>query len=40
MMAEKGLYGELNWESAFKPRSEVSIGAWIGYRGYGLGYSY
>lgn len=40
MMAEKGLYGELNWESAFKPSSEVSIGAWIGYRGYGLGYSY
>lgn len=40
MMAEKGLYGELNWESAFKPSSEVSIGAWIGYRGYGLGYAY
>ena len=32
--------GELNLESKFQPRQETSIGAWIGYRGYGLGYSY
>ena len=39
-MAAKGLYGELNWESAFRPRSASSIGAWVGYRGYGFGYSF
>lgn len=32
--------GEINFESKFKPDREVSIGAWIGYRGYGFGYSY
>ena len=32
--------GELTFESKFEPRREASIGGWIGYRGYGLGYSY
>lgn len=32
--------GDLNFETKFEPEREVSIGAWIGYRGYGLGYSY
>ena len=40
MMAENGINGELNWESSFNPRNESSIGGWIGYRGYGLGYSF
>ena len=40
LMAEYGINGELNFESKFDPHKEVSIGAWIGYRGYGLGYSY
>ena len=39
-MAERGETGDFNWETVFQPRSESSIGAWIGYRGYGLGYSY
>lgn len=40
MMAEKNIDGEFNWETAFKPRSESYLGGWIGYRGYGLGYSF
>ena len=40
LMEEYGIDGELNFESKFQPRKEVSIGAWIGYRGYGFGYSY
>ena len=39
-MAERGETGDFNWETVFQPRYESSIGAWIGYRGYGLGYSY
>ena len=36
-LAMHNLKGEVNFESKFKPDREVSIGAWIGYRGYGLG---
>ena len=32
--------GALSFESKYEPEREVSIGGWIGYRGYGLGYSY
>lgn len=39
-LATHGKTGELNFESKFQPQREMSIGAWIGYRGYGLGYSY
>lgn len=39
-LAQKGIDGEFTWESTFKPRSEISLGAWVGYRGYGFGYSY
>ena len=39
-LAAHNVKGELNFESKFEPEREVSIGAWIGYRGYGLGYSY
>ena len=39
-MAERGETGDFNWETVFQPRSESSIGAWIGYRGYGLGYRF
>ncbi|MBR2114465.1 MAG: DUF4421 family protein [Prevotella sp.] len=39
-LAMHNLKGEVNFEAKFKPDREVSIGAWIGYRGYGLGYSY
>ena len=39
-LAAHDLVGELSFESRFKSDREVSIGAWIGYRGYGLGYSY
>lgn len=39
-LAVHNVKGELYFESKFKPKREVSIGAWIGYRGYGLGYSY
>lgn len=39
-MAARGLCGELNWESLFQPTSSQSLGAWVGYRGYGLGYSF
>ena len=38
-MAEKGEVGDFNWETIFQPSSESSLGAWVGYRGYGLGYS-
>ena len=40
LLATHDVKGELNFESKFEPKREVSIGAWIGYRGYGLGYSY
>jgi len=39
-LAAHNVEGELNFESKFEPENEISIGAWIGYRGYGLGYSY
>ena len=39
-LAMHNVNGELNFESKFEPEREVSIGAWIGYRGYGLSYSY
>ena len=39
-LAAHGVTGELNFESKFQPQREMSIGAWIGYRGYGFGYSY
>ena len=39
-LAVHNVKGELYFESKLKPKREVSIGAWIGYRGYGLGYSY
>ncbi len=39
-MAERGIDGDMNWESTFKPHAENSIGLWVGYRGYGFGYSY
>lgn len=39
-LAARGLEGELNWETTIKPMATTSVGAWIGYRGYGLGYSY
>ncbi len=35
----KDIDGDLKLESAFKPRFSTSIGAWFGYRGYGLGLS-
>ena len=38
-ISRKGYYGEINMESSFKPTMTASIGAWIGYRGYGWGYS-
>lgn len=39
-LAEKDINGEFSWESTFRPKNEISLGAWIGYRGYGFGYSY
>ena len=39
-MAERGKVGDSNWETIFRPSSESSLGAWVGYRGYGLGYSF
>lgn len=30
---------EMNWETIISPRTSSSIGLWVGYRGYGLGYS-
>ena len=39
LLATHDVKGELNFESKFEPKREVSIGAWIGYRGYGLGYT-
>ena len=39
-LAAHSVDGELNFETKFEPEQEVSIGGWIGYRGYGLGYSY
>ena len=39
-LSPKGHLGEINLETAFKPRTRNTIGAWIGYRGYGWGYSF
>lgn len=39
-MSAHNIKGELNFDLKFEPEQEVSLGAWIGYRGYGLGYSY
>ena len=39
MLAEKNLSGELSWETIVSPRTSSSTGLWVGYRGYGLGYS-
>ena len=39
-LAAHEVKGELNFETKLEPKREVSIGGWIGYRGYGLGYSY
>ena len=39
-LVRHNVIGEINFESKFKPDRELSIGAWIGYRGYGFGYSY
>ena len=39
-LAAHDIKGALSFESKYKPEREVSIGGWIGYRGYGLGYSY
>ena len=38
-LAAHNVTGELNFETKMEPKREVSIGGWIGYRGYGLGYS-
>ena len=38
--AKKGVEGEFNWEASIKPRASSSVGLWVGYRGYGLGYSF
>ena len=40
LLTAHGIKGELNFETKFEPEREVSLGGWIGYRGYGLGYSY
>ena len=40
LLATHMVAGEMNFETKFKPDREVSIGAWLGYRGYGLSYSY
>jgi hypothetical protein len=40
LLTAHGVKGELNFETKFEPEREVSLGGWIGYRGYGLGYSY
>ena len=39
-LSTHNIKGELHFESKFEPKREISLGAWIGYRGYGLGYSY
>ncbi len=39
-LKKRGIDGELNMETLLKPTYSSSIGAWIGYRGYGLGYSF
>ena len=39
-MAERGKVGDSNWETIFRPSTGSSLGAWVGYRGYGLGYSF
>ncbi len=39
-LKRNGINGDLSIESAFKPRLSTSIGAWFGYRGYGLGLSF
>ena len=38
-LATKGFNGDINFQSRFHPTTETSLGAWLGYRGYGLGYS-
>lgn len=37
--AKRGLEGELNWEARVRPHASTNMGLWVGYRGYGLGYS-
>ena len=39
-MAMLGINGVSNTEVSFNPRLSTSIGVWLGYRGYGLGYSF
>ena len=39
-MAQRGINGDMTFESRFLPSASASIGAWVGYRGYGLGYSF
>lgn len=39
-LAKRGITGENTIEAAIKPNMSTSIGLWVGYRGYGLGYSY
>ncbi len=39
-MAQRGINGDVTFESRFLPSASVSVGAWVGYRGYGLGYSF
>ncbi len=39
-LAAYNIKGEMNFETKLQPERELSIGGWIGYRGYGLGYSY
>lgn len=40
LLALHSIQGDLHFETKLEPQREVSLGAWIGYRGYGLGYSY
>lgn len=39
-LSKKGINGEANMENSLKPSMSFSVGAWVGYRGYGLGYSF
>lgn len=39
-LAKRGIAGENTLEADIKPNLSTSVGLWVGYRGYGLGYSY
>lgn len=38
-LISQGINGEYEWETTVSPNTSSSIGLWVGYRGYGLGYS-